>query len=84
MISFFWTLVRNLDLTFIKMILKREIGIGQLTDVQTSEIDYITRMKAMPFDLYSKKVRPDDNFELLNDLMLTIILESSGEYWLEE
>ena len=55
------------------MILKREIGIGQLTDVQTSEIDYITRMKAMPFDLYSKKVRPDDNFELLNDLMLTII-----------
>merc|ERR1712168_1289092 len=33
----------------------REVGIGQLTDVQTSEIDYITRMKAMPFDLYSKK-----------------------------
>ena len=61
------------NLAFIKMILKREIGIGQLTDVQTSEIDYITRMKAMPFDLYSKKVRPDDNFELLNDLMLTII-----------
>ena len=55
------------------MILKREIGIGQLTDVQTSEIDYITRMKAMPFDLYSKKVRPDVNFELSNDLMLTII-----------
>ena len=42
------------------MILKREIGIGQLTDVQTSEIDYITRMKAMPFDLYSKKVRAHD------------------------
>ena len=48
------------DLACIIMILKREIGIGQLTDVQTSEIDYITRMKAMPFDLYSKKVRAHD------------------------
>ena len=73
MISFFWTSIWNLDFAFIKMILKREIGIGQLTDVQTSEIDYITRMKAMPFDLYSKKVRPNVNFELSNDLMLTII-----------
>ena len=52
----FWIKTYHLDLAFIIMILKREVGIGQLTDVQTSEIDYITRMKAMPFDLYSKKV----------------------------
>ena len=53
------------------MILKREIGIGQLTDVQTSEIDYITRMKAMPFDLYSKKVTSLVS-EVYNDIKLTV------------
>ena len=59
-----------LDLAFIKMILKREVGIGQLTDVQTSEIDYITRMKAMPFDLYSKKVTSFES-QVNNDLKST-------------
>jgi len=48
----------------------REVGIGQLTDVQTSEIDYITRMKAMPFDLYSKKVTSFES-QVNNDLKST-------------
>lgn len=62
------------------MILKREVGIGQLTDVQTSEIDYITRMKAMPFDLYSKKVTSQNS----NIYQIDWFSESCGKYWLEE